>query len=117
MLNLIRRISIAGLVGCSTLSLAQTNSLVNTSQSKFSRLRSLDLDAVQWTTGFWADRFRVCRDSMVPQLWKTYTDADVSHAYRNFEVAAGVQPECSKDLLFTMVIFIRRSNRWRVCTP
>ncbi|PMD93784.1 ATP-binding protein [Siphonobacter sp. BAB-5405] len=96
MLNLIRRISIAGLVGCSTLSLAQTNSLVNTSQSKFSRLQSLDLDAVQWTTGFWADRFRVCRDSMVPQLWKTYTDADVSHAYRNFEVAAGLQPGAFK---------------------
>ncbi len=26
---------------------------------------------------------------MVPNLWRTYTDANVSHAYKNFEIAAG----------------------------
>ncbi|GAB4018592.1 aceric acid hydrolase [Spirosoma koreense] len=70
---------------------AQTNALVNTSKSKFARLESTDLNAVNWTTGFWADRFRVCRDSMVPHLWNTYTDANLSHAFRNFEIAAGLE--------------------------
>lgn len=69
----------------------QTNALVNTSQSRFAKLESTDLNAVKWTTGFWADRFAVCRDSMVPHLWDTYTDANVSHAFRNFEIAAGLE--------------------------
>ncbi|MBO0947888.1 aceric acid hydrolase [Fibrella forsythiae] len=69
----------------------QTNALVNTSQSKFARLESPDLNALTWTTGFWADRFRVCRDSMVPHLWDTYTNPTVSHSFRNFEIAAGLQ--------------------------
>lgn len=69
----------------------QTNALVNTSKSKFARLESTDLNAVKWTTGFWADRFAVCRDSMVPHLWDTYTDPKLSHAFRNFEIAAGLE--------------------------
>jgi hypothetical protein len=48
------------------------------------------MDAVQWTQGFWADRFKVCRETMVPQLWKTYTDPEISHSFRNFEIAAGL---------------------------
>lgn len=71
--------------------LGQTKALVNTSQSKFARLKSTDLNAVRWTTGFWADRFAVCRDSMVPHLWDTYTNANQSHAFRNFEIAAGLE--------------------------
>lgn len=45
---------------------------------------------VQWTKGFWADRFQVCRDSMVPNMWRIYTDPKISHAYKNFEIAAGL---------------------------
>ena len=71
---------------------AQAKALVNTSQSTFTRLRSPDMNAVTWTTGFWADRFAVCRDSMVPYLWDTYTDPNRSHAFRNFEIAAGLEP-------------------------
>ena len=70
---------------------AQTNALVNTTQSRFAKLQSVDLNAVKWTTGFWADRFKVCQDSMVPTLWKTYTDATLSHSFRNFEIAAGLE--------------------------
>ncbi|OIN58704.1 aceric acid hydrolase [Arsenicibacter rosenii] len=70
---------------------AQTKALVNSSQSKFVRLRGVDMQQVNWTTGFWADRFRVCRDSMVPQLWNTYTSPTISHSFRNFEIAAGLE--------------------------
>jgi DUF1680 family protein len=70
---------------------AQNKALVNTSQSTFAKLSSPDMDAVQWTQGFWADRFQVCRETMVPQLWKTYTDPEISHSFRNFEIAAGLE--------------------------
>ena len=53
-------------------------------------MRPVDMGHVQWTKGFWAERFQVCRDSMVPNLWKIYTDANISHAYKNFEIAAGL---------------------------
>ncbi|RCR69946.1 aceric acid hydrolase [Larkinella punicea] len=69
---------------------AQPKALVNTAQSRFVRLQGVNLNEVSWTTGFWADRFQVCRDSMVPQLWKTYTDPNLSHSYENFRIAAGL---------------------------
>jgi DUF1680 family protein len=72
-------------------SFGQSSALVNTSASGFARLHSPDMNAVQWTTGFWADRFKVCQETMVPQLWKTYTDPELSHSFRNFEIAAGLK--------------------------
>lgn len=68
---------------------AQDKSLVNTSKSSHSRLRSVDIGDVKWTNGFWAERFDVCRKSMVPHMMGNYMNPDVSHAYRNFEIAAG----------------------------
>ena len=48
------------------------------------------MGSVQWTKGFWAERFQVCRDSMVPNMWRIYNDANISHAFKNFEIAAGL---------------------------
>ena len=70
---------------------AQDKSLVNTSQSPFARLKSINMGDVQWTTGFWAERFKVCKESMVPHMMANYMDPNVSHAYRNFEIAAGIE--------------------------
>jgi DUF1680 family protein len=70
--------------------IAQNKALVNTSASPYAKLSSLDMSNVTWTKGFWADRFQVCRDTMIPNLWKVYTDPNVSHAYKNFEIAAGL---------------------------
>jgi hypothetical protein len=69
--------------------LAQDKSLVNTSQSPYAKLKSIDIGDVQWTSGFWAERFQVCKESMVPHMMGNYMNAEVSHAYRNFEIAAG----------------------------
>lgn len=69
---------------------AQSKALVNTSGSKYVKLYAPGLGEARWTTGFWAERFAVCRDSMVPHLWDTYMDAGVSHAFKNFEIAAGL---------------------------
>jgi len=69
---------------------AQQHALMNTSASPYAKLQSVDMGAVSWTDGFWAERFQVCKDSMIPQLWKVYTTAGISHAYKNFEIAAGL---------------------------
>jgi hypothetical protein len=45
---------------------------------------------VQWTRGFWAERFAVCRDSMVPYMWNLYNDPNTTHAFENFRIAAGL---------------------------
>lgn len=71
---------------------AQKAGLVNTSQSKYAALSSLNMGAVQFTKGFWADRFAICRDSMLPHLWDTYHNEVLCHSFRNFEIAAGLYP-------------------------
>ena len=69
---------------------AQNASLVNTTNSAYAKLSSIGMGDVQWTKGFWAERFAICRDSMVPHLWQTYTNKKISHSFNNFEIAAGL---------------------------
>ena len=66
------------------------NSLVNTSQSPHAKLSSIGMSDVQWTKGFWAERFAVCRDVMVPQLWSIYTSDTICYSFQNFKIAAGL---------------------------
>lgn len=73
-----------------SLSKAQDKSLVNTSESPYARLHSLNMRDVNWTRGFWADRFKVAKETMVPNMWAIYNDADISHAFKNFRIAAGL---------------------------
>ncbi|HWS00876.1 MAG TPA: glycoside hydrolase family 127 protein [Prolixibacteraceae bacterium] len=69
----------------------QEKSLVNTSRSPYAKLKSIDISDVRWTTGFWAERFQVCKESMVPHMMGNYMNPEVSHAFRNFEIAAGLE--------------------------
>lgn len=64
--------------------------LVNTQGSPHAKLTSVGMSDVQWTKGFWAQRFAVCRDAMVPQLWKIYTSDTICYSFKNFKVAAGI---------------------------
>jgi DUF1680 family protein len=70
--------------------MAQDKGLVNTSTSSYAKLGSVNMDDVHWTKGFWAERFNVCKTTMVPNMWSIYTDANISHAFKNFEIAAGL---------------------------
>ena len=73
---------------------AQDKSLVNVSESPYTVMTGIDMDDVRWTEGFWAERFGVCRDSMVPSMWRILNNPDISHSFRNFEIAAGTQKGC-----------------------
>jgi DUF1680 family protein len=65
--------------------------ITNTSASPSVALRSVDIDAVQWTDGFWADRFEWCHKVVIPNMWRLLDDAQISGAFENFRVAAGMR--------------------------
>ncbi len=84
-----RGIHIFLFLALATSTMAQ-NGLTNTMQSPYAKLNSIGMSDVQWTKGFWAERFKICADSMVPHLWATYTSKDFCYAFQNFKVAAGL---------------------------
>jgi DUF1680 family protein len=65
--------------------------LTNTWASPHVQLRCTDIDAVRWTDGFWAERFELCHQTMLPTMWKLLEDPQISHAYDNFLIAAGLK--------------------------
>ncbi len=76
---------------------SQTCGLTNTTQSPYSKMHSVNLQDVVWTKGFWAERFNVCKDTMLLNMWRIFDNPELSHAYRNFEIAAGYEKGEHKD--------------------
>jgi DUF1680 family protein len=89
-MKIMRRFSVILVTAFLVLKGSAQNGLVNTQTSPHAKLNSVGLGDVQWTKGFWAERFAVCRDAMVPQLWKTYTSKDMCYSFQNFRIAAGL---------------------------
>ena len=83
-----KTIMLCALLACTGL-YAQDKGLVNTTKSPYARIWNTDVSAVSWTDGFWGERFEVCRDTMVINMWHVMSDPEVSHAFRNLEIAAG----------------------------
>lgn len=69
----------------------QEKAITATQNSPYAKLKSINIGDVHWTTGFWADRFDACEASMVPHMLANYMDEDISHAFTNFEIAAGLK--------------------------
>jgi len=63
--------------------------LTDTRKSPYAKLTSIDMKDMQWTKGFWKEKVDRCRDVMIPNMWELIKDANISHIYRNFEIAAG----------------------------
>lgn len=82
---------LCGLMLATLVANAQDRALVNTSTSPYAKLKGVNMDDVHWTNGFWADRFEVARKAMVPHMGALLHDPEISHAYRNFEIAAGLK--------------------------
>ncbi|MFH6993968.1 glycoside hydrolase family 127 protein [Flavobacterium sp. FlaQc-48] len=74
----------------STSFLAQNKGLVANSQSPYSKLQSVGLEDVKWTNGFWKEQFDVETKNTLPYMWNLYHNDSISHAYKNFEIAAGL---------------------------
>jgi DUF1680 family protein len=72
--------------------------LNNTLLSPNAKVRSVDIDATVWgAQGFWGERFEVCKDTMLLHMWDIFNNPAQSHAFRNFEIAAGLQTGEHKD--------------------
>lgn len=70
---------------------AQQRALVNVSKSPYAKLIPVDVDAVQWTGGFWGCWFNVSKDTMAINMLNIYKNDSLCHGYRNFEIAAGLK--------------------------
>ncbi|CAM3395113.1 glycoside hydrolase family 127 protein [Flavobacterium chungbukense] len=68
---------------------AQNKGLVANSESPYSKLQSVGLQDVKWTKGFWKEQFDVETKNTLPYMWDLYHN-ETSHAYKNFEIAAGL---------------------------
>ena len=54
------------------------------------KLRSVPMGHVQWTDGFWADRFELCRTAMLPTLHSTLLDPKCSAQLNRLKFSAGL---------------------------
>ncbi len=59
--------------------------------SPHARLKGVDPTDVRWTEGFWADRFALCRDAILPELQRALHDPDNGAILGNFRIAAGLE--------------------------
>lgn len=69
---------------------AQDKGLVDNSNSPYSKLHSVNMQDVQWTNGFWKEQFDVETKNTLPYMWNLYHNDSITHAYKNFEIAAGL---------------------------
>src|SRR5581483_5344357 len=69
----------------------ESRSLTNTSHSPNAVLHGIDLDAVHWTSGFWADRFETARRATLPAMWKVINNPENGASLVTFKIAAGVE--------------------------
>jgi len=79
------------LILASTRIFAADRGITNTSASPYVKLRSVDIDDVKWTDGFWARKFDLCHKVMVPNMWELLSDPNIGHAWQNFRIAAGLE--------------------------
>ena len=49
----------------------------------------IELGESEWTSGFWAERQKICREASLPQMWRIMFDDEHSQFLTNFLIAAG----------------------------
>ncbi|MCP4786733.1 MAG: glycoside hydrolase family 127 protein [Fuerstiella sp.] len=65
--------------------------LVDTNHSVKAQLRPVPLDSVQWTNGFWAERYDQSRDVTLRKLWDLAADPEAGHVLDNMRIAGGLK--------------------------
>jgi DUF1680 family protein len=64
--------------------------VVDSTASSFAQVRTVGLDEVHWTRGFWADRLELCQTQMVPSMERLMEGTNYSQFFRNFQITAGL---------------------------
>lgn len=87
-MNMTRKLIVAiSMIGLTTTATAQ--GLTDMSRNREAKVHNLPMGATQWTGGFWGNRFAMLSTTGIWSMWDTWNTPDVSHGFRNFEVAAG----------------------------
>lgn len=69
---------------------AQNKGVLGQENTPHVALKSINLGDCKWTDGFWADKFNVAENAMVPYMGELLT-GDIGHALNNFKIAAGMK--------------------------
>ena len=64
--------------------------MADTRARPFAKVEPIALGEARWTSGFWADRFQLCRTNMLPSMGRLMEGTNYTHFLRNFEIAAGL---------------------------
>jgi DUF1680 family protein len=62
--------------------------IIDHRQSPHAVLRPVPFDAVEWTDGFWADRYRQLSAVTLDESWRLMADPAAGHVLENFRLAA-----------------------------
>ena len=62
----------------------------NDSLRPYAKAEPLALADARWTSGFWFDRFELCRTNMLTSMGRLMEGTNYTHFLRNFEIAAGL---------------------------
>jgi DUF1680 family protein len=54
-------------------------------------VHTVGLDEVRWTSGFWGDRFDLCRTQIIPSMERLMVGTNYSQYFQNFRLAAGLE--------------------------
>lgn len=68
----------------------QQRAVTDHSLSPHVKLRAIGVGDCRWTEGFWAEKYRLCEEVMVPHMGGILK-GDIGHAYNNFKIAAGLK--------------------------
>ncbi|QBG46791.1 glycoside hydrolase family 127 protein [Verrucomicrobia bacterium S94] len=68
----------------------QQNGLMNMACTEYVQFKNTDIGDCRWTEGFWADKFKLCEEVMVPHMGEILK-GDIGFAYDNFKIAAGLK--------------------------
>ena len=69
---------------------AQQLGIINNSESPYVTLKSINMGDCRWINGFWADKFKLAEEVMVPYMGEVLK-GDIGHGLNNFKIAAGLK--------------------------
>ena len=66
----------------------QASGITDTHQSKYAIMTSTPINAVNWTGGFWGERFSVFSNTSLQSMWETWQTKE-GKGFNNFLIASG----------------------------
>jgi DUF1680 family protein len=84
------KLSVCWLVLFSALGAGVAPTSADTTNISFAKVQPVSLGEARWTSGFWEERFELCRTQMIPGMWRLMEGTNYSQFFQNFRIAAGL---------------------------